>query len=61
MGLRTAGIARLMAVLLLFNFWVGVPYWNEGYATEAAVAVKDWASRTSNSPLSNPGATSTLS
>ena len=28
------------------GYWVGLPYWNQGYATEAAQAVVDYGFRT---------------
>lgn len=37
------GIARLDGVTPELGYWLGVPYWGRGYATEAARAVVDHA------------------
>jgi RimJ/RimL family protein N-acetyltransferase len=38
-----AGIARLEGQTPELGYWLGVPYWGQGYATEAARAVIDYA------------------
>ena len=27
------------------GYWIGRPYWGQGYATEAAAAIRDWAAK----------------
>lgn len=44
------GIIGASGVSMLENYWeigywIGVPYWGQGYVTEAARAVLDWAQR----------------
>jgi RimJ/RimL family protein N-acetyltransferase len=38
-----AGIAKLDGETAEIGYWLGVPYWGKGYATEAARAVIDYA------------------